>query len=365
MPAAGSPPPVRGGALDLIRFAAAAFVVVYHMGPIAPTPLAELHPALGRGYLATDLFLMLSGYVLARIYGGAAADGRMAVGPFLWKRLLRIGPPHVIVLLGFAAMVATAAALGVTPSHPENFQPRELLLQLTLTQAWGVPNAPGWNLPTWTLSALLPCYALFIPAYRALAGIRPWLGLALAFGLLLAADGLVLLSTGETVNQLPHWLGVVRAVPLFLLGLAVARAGMALPSTGRIRIGLALAGAVLLAASQAFAPLDLLAIVALGLVIVGCDTPAMGRAPLVARLAEWSFAVFLVHTPALGIWSVICDRLAPSSGAAQWLLWSGGFFVSLIGAALFSAIVDRPLAQALRTEGRTSRPSLQRALERG
>jgi peptidoglycan/LPS O-acetylase OafA/YrhL len=62
----------RGGALDLLRFVAALFIVLYHVAERAPVSLFAIHPALGRGYLATDFFLMLSGYVLARTYGRAS-----------------------------------------------------------------------------------------------------------------------------------------------------------------------------------------------------------------------------------------------------------------------------------------------------
>ncbi len=64
----------RGGALDLLRFVAALFIVLYHVAERAPVSLFAIHPAFGRGYLATDFFLMLSGYVLAKTYGPARAS---------------------------------------------------------------------------------------------------------------------------------------------------------------------------------------------------------------------------------------------------------------------------------------------------
>ena len=45
------------------------FVVLFHFGDEAPIPLHALHSVWERGYLATDFFLMLSGFVLARAYG--------------------------------------------------------------------------------------------------------------------------------------------------------------------------------------------------------------------------------------------------------------------------------------------------------
>ena len=57
---------MRGGALDALRFFASLFVVLFHFGDEAPIPLADMHSVWARGYLATDFFLMLSGFVLAR-----------------------------------------------------------------------------------------------------------------------------------------------------------------------------------------------------------------------------------------------------------------------------------------------------------
>ena len=56
---------------------------------------------ISRGYLAVDLFFMLSGFVLSHVYGltfGAEFtwnDRRL----FLWSRLARIYPVHVVTLI--------------------------------------------------------------------------------------------------------------------------------------------------------------------------------------------------------------------------------------------------------------------------
>ena len=104
--------PLRGGALDALRFVAALFVVVFHFGDQAPVALSELHPFLGRGYLATDFFLMLSGFVLAKAYGPAVAAHRISLGRFWSKRFVRCYPTHLITLALLAAMVGAGALSG-------------------------------------------------------------------------------------------------------------------------------------------------------------------------------------------------------------------------------------------------------------
>ena len=75
-------PLTRGGALDALRFLAAFFMVVYHYSQESPVKLQDLHPVFTRGYLATDFFLIVSGYVLGRIYGERVAANGIGMGAF-------------------------------------------------------------------------------------------------------------------------------------------------------------------------------------------------------------------------------------------------------------------------------------------
>src|SRR3712207_8360563 len=101
----GADPLVRGGALDALRFLAAAFIVLYHYEAHAPAAFEALHPSLTRSYLATDFFLMLSGYVLGRTYGPRLSAGKIGYGSFLLRRVSRVWPGHAVVLAGFALLV--------------------------------------------------------------------------------------------------------------------------------------------------------------------------------------------------------------------------------------------------------------------
>ena len=67
----------RGGALDALRLLAAMFVLVFHYADEAPIPLSQIHGFMGRGYLATDFFLLLSGFVLVKAYGSSILSGRV------------------------------------------------------------------------------------------------------------------------------------------------------------------------------------------------------------------------------------------------------------------------------------------------
>ena len=266
--------PVRGGALDLLRFLAAAFIVLYHFGPDAPVPLDELAPMMGRGWLATDFFLMLSGYVLGRAYGRALDEARIDGATFFVRRLVRVWPAHAMVLAGFVVLTMLAVGLGLTIENPERFALPDLVSQLALTHAWGFSQHAGWNEPSWTLSALVACYALFPLAWWAS---RPLHGRALAVigavAVLVAGAAASLMLLDHSVRDLPFQFGVFRAVPLFLAGMLLARFAATAVVPQSAAIGLISAATGLLVCLQASPgeAAGLVSLAAIGTIVIACD----------------------------------------------------------------------------------------------
>jgi peptidoglycan/LPS O-acetylase OafA/YrhL len=113
---------VRGGALDGLRFLAAMFIVIYHFGASAPASLEQVSPLFARGWLATDFFLILSGYVLGRAYGAGLDARRIDMPGFVGRRLSRVWPGHVVILGGFVALLVATSLVGIAPNNPERFQ---------------------------------------------------------------------------------------------------------------------------------------------------------------------------------------------------------------------------------------------------
>ena len=87
--------------LTPLRGIAALWVVLYHYAVIY---FPSLHPQtytqlLGKGYLAVDLFFILSGFVLAHVYREAftqEVSGNYL--KFLFARIARLYPLHLFVL---------------------------------------------------------------------------------------------------------------------------------------------------------------------------------------------------------------------------------------------------------------------------
>lgn len=346
---------VRGGALDALRFLAALFVMVFHFGDSAPTALQSMHGFLGRGYLATDFFLMLSGFVLAKAYGEAVGARRLGLGRFWSRRFVRCYPTHLITLSGLAVMVLAATALGLTPSVPENFAWSDLPAQVLLLHAFGAGGG-HWNIPSWTISTLLLCYAFFPTLWRRMLRIDD-AATALSLGLLILVGANLLSVSLLGIEQFSlglQWC-LFRAAPLFLVGLTLARAVQTArwsPVEART-LGFG-GGAVLLLNAAVVGP-DLISVLAICAIIMGCGaSPTTRPLPGAAWGARVSFCLFMVHTLTGAAWfdgvEPLLARVHPAVETVSWeawLMWLGALGFTVAVAAAYDHLIDAPLQRWL------------------
>jgi peptidoglycan/LPS O-acetylase OafA/YrhL/predicted enzyme related to lactoylglutathione lyase len=161
---AAAPRPARAGllpALTGLRFFLALWVIVDHLvGPgHAFEPFAQMlpHPLymiVRGGYLAVTTFFVLSGFVLARTYGGTAWNGRN-----LWKygvaRVARVYPVYLLSLLIVAPFIVVAKTAPASKGWL-------VAMHLALVQGWFVGHyTVGWNVAAWTLSCEMFFYLMF------------------------------------------------------------------------------------------------------------------------------------------------------------------------------------------------------------
>ncbi|ATC31549.1 acyltransferase [Caulobacter vibrioides] len=353
--ASATPVLSRDGPLDALRFLAALFIVLYHVAERAPVSLFSLSPAFGRGYLATDFFLMLSGYVLARTYGARVASSEVNTWTFLKRRVQRIWPPHLVMLALFVAFFLATTAIGLAPQNPQWFQWDQLLPQIFLVQAWFVPGTSGWNMPTWTLSALIVAYALFPMVWRKVAATsRPLRLLAMGVCAWVIIDQAALMAFGVHGYQLPLRFGLIRGVPLFLIGVLIAR----LPVTRLAEqqaLPLAAASLAMVIGIQALGSFDYFSLALLAFLIyaAGASKPRAWRwAGAAGRL---SFPLFLTNTLTAVVWFGLVRMLDAKLGlpvAAQWTLWALAIPATIIAAWLFERLIDAPLQTWIKSRSR-------------
>ncbi len=167
----------RYEALTSIRGIAAWWIVVYHfrVALIAVVP-GIVMAVLNRGYLAVDMFFVLSGFVISLNYRRWFADGvRERWARFVGLRLVRIYPLHLFILVAYL-VDPLAVFLWSTRRDLGQFSVRDYVESLFLVQAWGMSPKLTWNVPAWSISAEWFVYLVFpMMAFGSTRAIRgPW-----------------------------------------------------------------------------------------------------------------------------------------------------------------------------------------------
>jgi len=149
------------GALTGIRGAAAIWVMFYHFWLTVlnrpPTTQFQFGTLMGHGYLAVDLFFILSGFVMALSYGHYFKNGFSfeRYGVFAVRRVARIYPLYLAVTL--LALGELLHYVGLT--YVLSYDKREVVSSVLMLQGWGISNsliATGWS-----VSVEVAAYILF------------------------------------------------------------------------------------------------------------------------------------------------------------------------------------------------------------
>lgn len=193
-----------------IRGLAALMVVLYHYFQDS-AGLGPAHAFIAHGYIAVDLFFVLSGFVMALTYG-AAFSGKFswpALAAFLGKRLGRVYPLYLVVTVVVAILAYVGVIAGRSPRLGEMFS------NLLMVQAWGFADSIGG--PTWSISTEFAAYLLFpglVAAVLLGSSRRCWFAACLAVITLVALSQL----DSATLNQVDDGGVVSRSGPLDIFG---------------------------------------------------------------------------------------------------------------------------------------------------
>lgn len=171
--AGGGPEPftlARRPALDGLRGLGAALVTAAHLGQ-------WLWPDVGGwllfpgGLVGVDLFFALSGFLItALVLAELDRIGRIRLGTFLWRRVLRLSPTLVVVV----ATVLAAAVVGLI-ANPVRDQARRSLWTVLYLQTWDMATRlPQPELAhTWSLAVEMQFYLLWSVAAALVALVAP------------------------------------------------------------------------------------------------------------------------------------------------------------------------------------------------
>jgi peptidoglycan/LPS O-acetylase OafA/YrhL len=256
--------------------------------------------AIDRGYIAVDLFFVLSGFVLAWTYRKSflIRPFAAAYGDFLQRRVARLMPLNaVMVLMLTLAVRSTPDLAGDTFVAAKNLG--AVLANLFLVQDWGL--YPSIDKPAWSISVEMAIYLTFPLLLAPAWSRRAWLPVALAgvAGLCwVVAMGQGTVSLGLSIGDF------IRGFAGFFFGLLCCRVvqGRWLPAAiGRFD----LFTLVLFWMALVFSRNDLPAILlcpAIVLALVeerGLFARFLNLAP-VYYLGKISYSIYLVHYAVLG-----------------------------------------------------------------
>lgn len=295
----------RFRALDGLRGVASLLVVLLHVE--WPNHLTS-NRFVQNGYIAVDLFFVLSGFVIASNYLHRIENLRDVVR-FLGLRFFRLYPLHIAVLGAFVvlelAKLIIQHALGVAPGGQTPFTNTSsapaLVANIFLVQGLHLIDYPTWNGPSWSISCEFFAYVVFaIAVVTRMVGGRRFF----ALGSMMAAGGYAALAlTQGTLDLTANW-AFVRCLAGFFLGMMIFRitSQRRIQSKSGIRQAgeLVVTAAVILTMSlgAGFAVALVIPLFVAVITLLQSDEGPVARV-LNAKPAQWlgrvSYSIYMVH----------------------------------------------------------------------
>ncbi len=285
----------RFEALDAWRGICALLVALEHLGVDNVLHHNEL---VHHGYRFVDFFFVLSGFVIAHAYRERLSAGWSQVRSFLIRRLGRLWPLHMVVLLVFIGF-----QLGVTVAHlsvgtlAERNTFASVPANVLLIHSWGFVHHSTWNNPSWSISTEVFAYGVF----ALLCALLPdrWVSWLAAF--LLVASAAVLVWVAPLGMRSTFDFGLFRCVFGFMFGVLIRalwqRYRPRVGTVGEILVVTAVIGAVMLlpydASSLLVTPIFALAVWIFASEDGALSTVMRHRWP--QRLGAWSYSIYMVH----------------------------------------------------------------------
>jgi len=334
--------------IDGLRGIAAIAVFSIHWQSIsAPWLLAS------SGYLAVDLFFLLSGIVIAHAYDARISSGDLNTVRFMLIRIIRFWPLYALATLLAGALACMAIATGrivYYPSYAAALASTGLTL-LFIPQHWS-GELFQLNVPYWSLLCELIANLIFVLAWRRLS-----LGI---LAVIVAIGGIGVVASGLAFGQLSGggwWdtahVGLVRVIFSFFLGVIIYRT---VPRASAVSQTVAIACAATLIAVFAIQPgawrvwYDLVCVILL-FPAIGVLVMRIGVSGPVARvfkmLGAASYGVYVLHLPMLIVVSAIVTRTGRTAESIGPLLFL------VVCPALVAAVLildrwfDRPVRKYL------------------
>ncbi len=290
-------------ALTSLRGIAAMAVVLQHFSVTAQLHAANNIPSLvPHGYLAVDLFFILSGFIMSYTYLSSFELNKAGVfGDFMMRRIARIVPLNLAVLALFVvAAQLSIAALGRNIIYSPNVGIGDIFANSLMLQGLGI--GINMNGPSWSVSAEFAAYAIFplliVGTFsRHRAARLAVIAISLCGIFWIAANHPRLGMATETIAE-----NLVRCFAEFAIGMATYRAYRGIGTRGAALLGSDRAAFAImgLCCASMLLRLDLPAVLLFPALIAslalndGAAKRMMSR-PSIYFLGQVSFSLYLLH----------------------------------------------------------------------
>jgi peptidoglycan/LPS O-acetylase OafA/YrhL len=311
-------------------------------------------------YLAVDIFMVLSGFVLARSSNAdfLAPFEVPQVGRFLLRRLARIYPVYLLSSVVCALLVLTGLGVWGDPK----LSALMILTNLAMIQSWGGPydglNAVSWSISTeWAANLLFPLFGFLFMRVSIRASV--FAALATLLGLLLFAA----LSAGGAPDDPPAfgaltWYSfpgaMVRCITEFMLGMFCWRLRRDVQRTAWLGGDTVLIPTVVaMAVMTLFQSTDMAFLLLAGILVIGFSHErsrvAAALASSVPRvLGMVSFSLYLWHIPMLQLAPWLTVQMTRHDVWQPWLVAHVALMLMVIGVSAVSfTAIEKPAQQWL------------------
>lgn len=339
--------------LRSLRFPFCLLIVIYHFTNYFSDYETTQWVILEDLAFVLDFFFILSGFVMAHVYGKTE---NFSYTRYINRRFFRIYPLHFLTLMSLVLVAIVGRSIGLEASNPERYSLETVWLHLTMLHAWFFDPVITFNVPSWSVSAewfVYLIFPVFLWAARRVPGVRLLIYAAVAAAVWYAAT---LWVTGYSYPQLEGF-ALFRVTVDFMLGFALRqflRTG-SLPFTRfkhASRIYAALMGILGVLGFPPILPM----IVFVWFAASAYERTLAGQKDgfydnrVFNRLGDSAFALYLTHMPVAIYATNIIERLTgvtlpgPSSDPVVVMIFILLLVLAVVTAWLVHNLVEQPIA---------------------
>jgi peptidoglycan/LPS O-acetylase OafA/YrhL len=254
-------------------------VCLYHFR--VDQPFAE-SSFIANSWMFVDFFFVLSGFVIATGYQEKLAKG-LTIREFMWRRLLRLYPLHIALMLAFAGF----GLLRYFAGGSSGFEAKTIIAHLLfLNSTGGIAERDALNVPSWSIAAEFWTYGLYACVFAFVA--RPtWLIAVISFSAFVA----LFATTGlQTTTEL----GLLRCIGSFGLGAICRQLPKRVGGSGPEALSIVASAVIVTTGAHLVAPF----VFAATLLVFASERGVLSsllKRPALQKLGQWSFSIYMVH----------------------------------------------------------------------